>query len=162
MFLRFSTAVERVVETACWMGFLALILTVGFQVFARNILKMPFVWTMDLAQLLFAWLIFVGAAVAFRRGGHYAIDIFPPTWTRWSAALNAFGAAASLCVIYVLIRYGWTLVVLRDTSEVETLGITGAWFFVPIPVCGALMLLFLVENLVRAWKGRLAENGRPT
>jgi TRAP-type C4-dicarboxylate transport system permease small subunit len=154
MFLRFSTAVERVVEAACWMGFLALILTVGFQVFARNILKLPFVWTMDLAQLLFAWLIFVGAAVAFRRGGHYAIDIFPETWTRWSAVLNGFGVAASLCVIYVLVRYGWTLVEVRQTSEVQTLGITEAWFFLPIPVCGGLMLLFLVENLVRAWKGQ--------
>jgi len=159
MFLRFSTAVERVVETGCWIGFLGLILTVGFQVLARNVLKLPFVWTMDLAQLLFAWLIFIGAAVAFRRGGHYAIDIFPERWTRWSAFLGGVGAAASLCVIYVLIRYGWILVEVRQTAEVQTLGITQSWFFLPIPLCGALMLLFLIENLVRAYKSRSTRDG---
>lgn len=159
MFLRFSMAVERVVETGCWIGFLGLILTVGFQVLARNVLKLPFVWTMDLAQLLFAWLIFIGAAVAFRRGGHYAIDMFPESWTRWNAFLGGVGVAASLCVIYVLIRYGWVLVEVRQTAEVQTLGITQSWFFLPIPLSGALMLLFLIENLVRAYKGRSTQDG---
>lgn len=136
---------ERVVSTALWLGFAALIVTVGLQVLARNVFQVPMIWTLDLAQLLFAWLIFIGAAIAYRRGAHYRIDMLPPGWSRASLVLNVVGVVTSVVVIYVLVRYGWFLTALRWRSEVQALGISQGWFYISIPVSGALMGLFLAE-----------------
>ena len=139
---------ERIVATLLWIGFAALVLTVGMQVLARNVLHVPMVWTLDLAQLLFAWLIFVGAAIAYRRGVHYRIDLLPEGWTRAGTALDILGALAALIVVFVLVRYGWMLTGMRATSRVQALGLSEAWFYAAIPTSGALMGLFLVERVI--------------
>lgn len=149
MFTRLCDAVARTTEAALAAGFGALVLTVGLQVFARNILKIPLIWTSDLAQMLFSWLIFVGAACAFRRGAHYSVDILPDRWDGARRWLDLAGYLLAGVVIYVLLVHGWTLAQIRASGTVQSLGISRFWMFVPIPLAGALMVLFLVELLSR-------------
>lgn len=145
MLTRISNAIVKITELGLWLGFLAMVVTVGLQVGARNLLKLPLIWTLDLAQLLFSWLIFIGAAVAFRRGAHYVVDLWPETWSRFHLVLEIISILTSALVIYVLIVHGWTLVEIRSTSNVPSLGISHSWMFLPMPICGVLMLVFLVE-----------------
>ncbi|WP_163272166.1 TRAP transporter small permease [Chelativorans alearense] len=145
MLTRISNAIIKVTEFGLWIGFLVLVVTVGLQVGVRNIFKLPLIWTLDLAQLLFSWLIFIGAAVAFRRGAHYMVDIWPEDWARFRAVLDIIAIAAAAVVIYVLIVHGWTLVDIRRTSTVASLGISHSWMFLPMPLSGGLMLIFLAE-----------------
>lgn len=144
---RICTLVARLAEALLAAGFAALIVTVGLQVLARNVLKIPLIWTGDMAQLLFGWLIFVGAACAYRRGVHYTVDLLPESWDAGRRVLDLFGFALALVVIYVLIVHGWTLAEIRRSGTVQSLGISRFWMFLPIPVSGALMLLFWVEHL---------------
>ncbi|WP_366653638.1 TRAP transporter small permease [Fodinicurvata sp. EGI_FJ10296] len=146
---RVTNATVRWIELVLGMGFLALIMTVGLQVAARNVFRIPLIWTLDLAQLLFSWLIFIGAAMAFRRGVHYTVDIVPEGWATLSAVLRVIGILASAVVIYVLIRYGFVLVGIRQTGLIQSLGISRAWMFLPLPICGLLMLVFLIESTIR-------------
>ncbi|WP_048646693.1 TRAP transporter small permease [Nitratireductor soli] len=145
MLTRISNAIVKVTEFGLWLGFLAMVVTVGLQVGARNVLKLPLIWTLDLAQLLFSWLIFIGAAVAFRRGAHYVVDLWPENWRRFRFVLEIVGVLAAAIVIYVLVVHGWTLVEIRSTSNVSTLGIAHSWMFLPMPIGGGLMLIFLIE-----------------
>ncbi len=57
---RLNEAIERYVGRALAVAFAGLIAVVFMQVAARNVLHMPMIWTLDLAQLLFAWCIFIG------------------------------------------------------------------------------------------------------
>ncbi|RST83887.1 TRAP transporter small permease [Aquibium carbonis] len=147
MLKRFNDLVTLAVETALGVGFLALIGTVALQVVARNLLGLPFIWTLDLAQLLFSWLVFVGAAVAFRRGAHYTVDLWPENSPRIDRVLQAISLLGAVVVVFVLLRYGWNLTRIRWSGSVQSLGISRGWMFVPIPLSGALMLLFLIEFL---------------
>ncbi|MEO3387951.1 TRAP transporter small permease [Mesorhizobium sp. CAU 1741] len=147
MLKRFNDVVMGATEAGLWIGFGALIITVGLQVTARNVLGLPFIWTLDLAQLLFSWIVFIGAAVAYRRGAHYTVDIWPENSPRLDFALRIVGLVAAAIVIYVLVLHGWTLTRIRWTGTVESLGISRGWMFIPIPLGGALMLLFLIEAL---------------
>ncbi len=149
MLSRFCSLVARLAEALLAAGFAAMILTVGLQVLARNVLKIPIIWTGDLAQLLFGWLIFVGAACAYRRGVHYTVDLLPESWDRGRRGLDVFGYALALVVIYVLIVHGWTIAEIRRSGTVQSLNISRFWMFLPIPVGGALMLLFWIEHVVR-------------
>lgn len=148
MLERINREITRVAEFALWVGFLALMITVGLQVVARNLLGLPLIWTLDVAQLLFSWLVFVGAAIAFRRGAHYVVDIWPEDSVRLDLALRIVGAVAASVVVYVLVRYGWAMVAIRHSSEIQSLGISRAWMFLPIPLGGAVMALFLLETMV--------------
>jgi TRAP-type transport system small permease protein len=145
MLKRFNDVVTVAIETALGVGFLALICTVALQVVARNLLGLPFIWTLDLAQLLFSWLVFVGAAVAFRRGAHYTVDLWPENSPRIDRVLQAISLLGAVVVVLVLLRYGWNLTRIRWSGSVQSLGISRGWMFVPIPLSGALMLLFLIE-----------------
>lgn len=145
MLKRFNDVVTAAIETALGVGFLALICTVALQVVARNLLGLPFIWTLDLAQLLFSWLVFVGAAVAFRRGAHYTVDLWPENSPRIDRVLQAISLLGAAIVVFVLQRYGWNLTRIRWSGSVQSLGISRGWMFVPIPLSGALMLLFLIE-----------------
>lgn len=145
MLKRFNDVVTAAIETALGVGFLALICTVALQVVARNLLGLPFIWTLDLAQLLFSWLVFVGAAVAFRRGAHYTVDLWPENSPRIDRVLQAISLLGAAIVVFVLLRYGWNLTRIRWSGSVQSLGISRGWMFVPIPLSGALMLLFLIE-----------------
>ncbi|MEJ8473751.1 TRAP transporter small permease [Roseibium algae] len=152
MINRFCDLVFQMVKLVMWIGFAALIINVGLQVLSRNVLHTAMIWTGDVAQLLFAWLIFLGAALGLRLGAHYKIDMFPQTNPVLSRAIFSIEILAGLAVAIILLRYGWDLAVMRSTAEVQSLGISRFWMFLPMPISGALMLLFLVETIVTGRK----------
>lgn len=153
MIERLGGAVDRLVITLLSAAFAGLVVTVGLQVLARNVLKIPLIWTPDVAQILFTWLIFVGAAVAYRRGAHYAIDLVPDGMPRLGLTLDIVSDAAALLVVFVMVRYGAMLTNMRSSGEIASLGISAAWSYAAIPAGGALIGLFLLEKVVRDLSG---------
>lgn len=154
--------VERLVFWALSALFAGLIVTVATQVFARNVLEIGVIWTLDLAQLLFAWCIFLGAAVALRRGGQYVLHLFPDTWRTVNAAIGLFAFLASLAVVWVMIDAGLTIIERFGRRTNQALGISEGWFYAAIPVGAAVSGLFLLEqgwNRVVSLLGRGGTDG---
>lgn len=147
MLTHFCDQVTRIVTTLMWIAFGGLIATVALQVLARNVLMAPIIWTSDVAQLLFAWLIFVGAAVGLRTGAHYRVDMLPKG-IRWIDLLaDGVALLAAFCVAGILLRYGLELAIVRKTATVQSLGLSRFWMYLPLPASGALMLLYIAEAL---------------
>ncbi|MEM0907455.1 MAG: TRAP transporter small permease [Pseudomonadota bacterium] len=145
-----NDAIERVVMALLSALFAGLIFVVFLQVFSRNVLKVSMIWTPDVAQLLFSWCIFLGAAIAFRRGEHYEVNIFSKDAGRiLKGFVELVGVITAAAVIYVLAGEGLTLARLTLSQEVVSLGISRTWFVAPIGIGGALMGLFLIERVVR-------------
>lgn len=144
---RINDAIERVLSIAMAACFAALIGVVGLQVVSRNILQIAMIWTPDVAQLLFSWCIFVGGALAFRRGAHYEVNVWTPGSIA-STVTGVFAVAASAAVIGVLVWFGWAMVEFISSRTVQSLQLSRAWYFAPIPIGGALMALFLLERIL--------------
>jgi len=51
------------------------VLAAGWGVFTRYVTHTPATWTSEAATTAFAWAVFIGAAAAFKRGGHVSIDM---------------------------------------------------------------------------------------
>ncbi len=151
MLTRLNTLLERFFGAMLAALFAGLILVVFIQVVARNILRVPMIWTLDMAQLLFSWCIFVGAALAFRHGQHYVVDIWPKAG-RFNVLPLIVPVFASAAVIYVLIFNGVLMAEIGLNRMSPALGITEFWFFVPIPLGGLCMALFLLESLLQDWR----------
>ena len=45
------------------------------KVAARYAFTSPLAWTEELATLLFAWLVFIGASLALKKNEHFAIEL---------------------------------------------------------------------------------------
>lgn len=144
---RLNTAIERYVGGALAVAFAGLILVVFVQVAARNVLRMPMIWTLDLAQLLFAWCIFIGASLAFRARAHYIVNIWPADGLMANVSAR-ISLVFSAIIIFVLVFNGLKMSLIGLNRESPSLGLSEFWFFIPIPVCGLLMLLFLIEHVL--------------
>jgi TRAP-type C4-dicarboxylate transport system permease small subunit len=143
--------INRIVSKALgWLlalFFAAMIATVFLQVFARNVLEIPLVWTLDVAQLLFAWCIFLGAALALRWDAHYSLDLVPENWRVTGSVFRIIAHLGAIVVVWVLLVHGWSFTLIGFNRIAPAIGITEFWFFLPIPLSGAAMALFLAEMI---------------
>lgn len=138
---------DRIFQMVLACLFSGLIAVVFIQVAARNILLVPMTWTLDLAQLLFSWCIFLGAAFAYRRGGHYLVNLWPKDSPLEIIPKVATYLAAAV-VVFVLVWHGVIMSMIGLNRVSLALNISEFWFYLPIPLCGAFIGLFTIEALL--------------
>lgn len=133
---------------------LLVLATVGLtftQVVLRTVFNNPQAWAEEVSRYLFAWIVFLGSAVAFARGTHIRIDFIDTlvgprllSWLGKLRLLTVLGAAG-------IMIYAGGLVAWRNRSSTFY---TLPWFpqvlfYVVIPISGALTILFVLWPLVR-------------
>ena len=136
-----------------------LIVPVSLQVFSRFTSLLPsFIWTEELARLMFIWLIMLGAMLGAREGSHFVVDVWPRLGVRASAALNLIGIVAFLVLAVVFVwfgieftRFGWNRI--SELAELPLWIIHVAW-----PITGISWLLFLGESLIDQWRALISGN----
>lgn len=151
---------DRFVEAACAVAVVALTVTVTLQVFNRFVLKTPLAWSEDLAMLLFQWVVFLGAALGVKRLRHFGIELVVrklPEKMRHSVELLT--PVAMAIVALVMIFEGWTLLTFNRTRTYPTMDLTYTWAFLPIPLAGALILIYLLHLEIRRWRGDTSAGG---
>lgn len=130
-------------------GLVIMTAMVAWQVFCRYVLNDSPSWTEPGAVILMSWFIFLGAAVGVRENNHMGFDVLlyvlPPTGKKWLRMISdivifAFGIG--------MVWYGASLVGLTAATTMPSLGISGAWDYVPLVGGGALITLFSLERIV--------------
>jgi len=146
--LRIIDQIDHTLRALLAAMFAGLIFVVAFQVTARNLLFISASWTIECAQLLFSWCIFLGAGLAFRYRQHYIVDLWPAE-SRFAPLIKVFNYVTTFVVVYVLIWHG---AIMSNTGLNRLslgLGISEFWFYLPIPICGSIIMLFLIEDLFK-------------
>ncbi len=144
-------------------GVLALLLgsmtlLVFVSVVRRYVLNNPMTWSEECAQMLFAWLTFLGAYVGFRSRSHIIIDtllIYLPLPLR--RALSRF---VDLCVLALLLLMVWEGFSLAQTTwslEFPAMEISRGYLYLSLPVGAVLMVLAILLS----WRTRQTLEGRP-
>src|SRR5689334_20217217 len=68
---------NRVSDGLAVVLFIAILVLVNFQIFARFALSISVPWTEEVSRLVFVWLAFLGAAIGMREGTLIVIDTLP-------------------------------------------------------------------------------------
>src|SRR4051795_6574374 len=121
------------------------------RVVSRYVFRSPFVWSDELASILFLWLAMLGAVVAFRRSEHMRMStLVARTSPRWRAFFEAF--AVAIAVAFLLLVLHPAIEYAADEAAVVTpaLEIPTVWRATALPVGCGLMLLFAVLRLARS------------
>ncbi|MBX7459723.1 TRAP transporter small permease [Qipengyuania sp. YG19] len=129
-------------------GLILMTLVVGWQVFGRFVLQSSPSWSEQTALLLMIWYVFLAAGAGVWERFHIRIEIFekrliPGTRRRLRISIHALIAVMGL----VLLLFGAQLIWLVRDHVIPSLGISRAFAYIPIPVTGALIILFSIGRI---------------
>lgn len=115
----------------------------------------PLIWSVDLAQLLFIWLCFVGAAKAMRERSHLGVDFLVRLFPH-RARLGVEIALTMLFAAFLLILVweGYKLTQLNIERLFGDSGLSYAWVTIAVPVGCILLLIAIGSNLAEASQRR--------
>ncbi len=135
-----------------------LLATICVLVFAAGVMRSfghPLIWSVDLAQLLFIWLCFFGAARAMRQKGHIGIDLLV-SWLphRNRLAIEAVLAGIILVFLAMLAIEGVKLALQNWQRTFGDSGLSYAWVTLAVPAGCAMLGVALLRNLYVAWTMR--------
>jgi TRAP-type C4-dicarboxylate transport system permease small subunit len=150
---RFTAAYAKLLNGLLGLSVAVLVFPVTLQIFSRFTDLLPhYIWTEEMARLLFVWLIMIGTMIGLREGTHFIVDVFPSATGRFGAALSLIGLVASLVFAIVFVWYGieFTRFGWNRTSELADLPL---WIIhVAWPITGFTWLVFLGERFVDQWR----------
>ncbi|MBY3383465.1 TRAP transporter small permease [Rhizobium laguerreae] len=142
----------RLSNAALWLAGTGLVLMtvfVAWQVFCRYVLNDSPSWTEPGSVMLMSWFIFLGAAVGIRENNHLGFDVLlyvlPKSGKRVLRMISdvvilAFGAG--------MVWYGGALMSLTWNTTLPSLGISGAFDYLPLAGGGMLAVIFSLERIV--------------
>ena len=125
-------------------------------VFVASIMRFfghPLVWSVDLAQLLFVWVCFLGADKAMREKAHLGMEV-PVKYLpyRYRLGVELACSVIVLALLAVLAVKGCELTLLNLERSFGDSTLSYAWVTAAVPVGCLLIGASLVHNMVEAWR----------
>ena len=146
---------DRTLKYALTLLSVVLTLSVFLQVLIRFVFKYPLPWTEEIARIAFVYCIFVGATIAVRENSHLSVDFLLVILPKRVARAAVF--LGMLLVGVFLISVTWQGVVLVLATGVQmspVMQVPFKYLYLILPVSGALMLLYLVANMLALIRGK--------
>ncbi|MCB9949048.1 MAG: TRAP transporter small permease [Rhodospirillaceae bacterium] len=154
MVMRFLSAIDRVIAAAlrwicilCLVGLFAVLLGM---VLIRFVPIARLSWSSEVIELLFAWLVFSGAAALWRTGEHFRIEALSEALgsSRPGLILTIVVEILALGFIVLFAHYGLQLT-LRASATSPILALPRTFWYLPMPMAGVIMAVYSVRNLAR-------------
>jgi TRAP-type C4-dicarboxylate transport system permease small subunit len=153
---RWLDPVEQALMVMCGLALGGFSCTVFFDVVTRSI-GHPVLWVQEVTTTFFVYGIFIGTAAATRRNDHLYLSAIAEAMSGTRRLLvETFNRlvllGAALCMVYFgFINFveGFHAFRMPSLTPLATL-------YAPIPLAGALVALFAVEQLVNGWRNGFA------
>lgn len=136
---------------------LSVILTVSvfLQVLVRFVFKYPLPWTEEIARIAFVYCIFIGATIAVRENSHLSVDFLLVILPKKVARAAVFAGMLLVGMFLAFVTWqGMVLVLATGVQMTPVMQLPFKYVYLILPVSGALMLLYLVSNLLALLRGK--------
>lgn len=143
------------IELAACIVLLAVVTGLVFVAAIMRFFGHPLIWSVDMAQLLFIWLCFIGGTKAMREKSHLGMEVLvkhfgymPRLWVELACS------AIVLAFLAVLVVEGIDLTLLNRERTFGDSSLSYAWVTAAVPVGCLLLGLALAHNMIEAWRRR--------
>ncbi len=140
-------------------SFLVMVVLTCWQVFTRYILGNPSSWSEELVSYMFAWMSLLGASLVTSERGHMNIPILGehvgPGARKLLLCLGE--VIAFLFSLVILVFGGVKIANLAMGQMTSSLGVPIGIFYVVMPVCGILNMIYTVMNIIEIVSGKVKE-----
>lgn len=150
---------NRILEILAGVSFLVMVALTCWQVFTRYILGSPSTWSEELVSYMFAWASLMGASLITGERGHMNIPIvverMNPTLQK---VLGVSGELVAFLFSLVILVYGGVKISgLAMGQMTSSLNVAVGVFYVIMPVCGVVNMIYTVLNIEDICKAKPEE-----
>ncbi len=149
-------ALNHIMNVLAGGSLIVMTLLTCWQVFTRYVLNNPSTWSEELVGYLFAWASLFGASLITGERGHMnipvVVELMPAGAQKFFAIFGEIIAMAFSAV--VLILGGYQITQLAMGQMTSSLGVAVGIFYVAMPVCGVINILYTALNIYDICKGK--------
>jgi len=114
------------------------------QIIFRVFFNISIFWTFEVSTFMFTWIIFLGAAIGFKRKSHFSISLvvekFSPKIIKF---FDKFIIIVVTIFLVIVIKYGWDLMIVTRYQISPSLRIPMSIIYSVIPFGSSIMLLYV-------------------
>lgn len=151
---KYKLCLSYVEEFFAGFALIVVVLSVCWGVVTRYITETPATWTTEIATIAFAWLVFVGAAAAFKYNMHMSVDVvmnlFPRTVRRAIMALIDLLIVVFLAYLVVL---AWIFSLASMGDPLPILRWPRSILYSSVLIGSACMTVRYTQFALRRWRG---------
>lgn len=136
------------IEYAC-AGLLlgAVVILIGIAAVARGF-GIPIIWSVEIAQLLFVWLVIIAADLGMQANRHFGMEIMLDNVSpAVRKATEIFNILVMIGLLVTLLIYAWDNTLLMDSRLDGALQLPGSWYHGSMVVGFALLIRTLLIQL---------------
>lgn len=127
---------------------LILLIILVFIAAALRWFKLPLVWSVDMAQLFFVWISFIGADIALQNNRHIGVDIFIRKLPQKVKNVILFIAyVLALVFLGFVLYYGVYLAIINYKRQFSGMEFSFSWATAAAPFGAVLMIRTLIKKL---------------
>ena len=147
---KLRTTLNRVLELLAGLSMSVMVILTTYQVIVRYIFNSPSTWSEELVGYIFGWSTMLGATLISGERGHMNIPVLvdrmsPPLRKAfhiiWEVVAFLFSAS-------ILVFGGFQVSKLAMGQQTSSLGVAVGVFYWVMPVCGVVILLYSILNIV--------------
>ena len=149
------TVLNRLLNVLAGVSFIAMVVLTCWQVFTRYVLQNPSSWSEELVSYLFAWASLFGASLITGERGHMNIPILVEKCPASAQkVLNVFGELIAFAFSAIILLYGGIQITQLAMGQMtSSLGVAVGVFYIALPVCGVLNMIYTVLNIADICRG---------
>ena len=149
----------KLLNALAGISFIAMVILTCWQVFARYILKSPSTWSEELVSYLFSWASLLGASLITGERGHMNIPIIVEHLNVGAQkALGIFGEIVAFAFSAIILVYGGIQISQLAMGQMtSSLGVAVGVFYVVMPLCGILNMIYTILNIADICNGTTQE-----
>ena len=155
---KIRSVLNKALNLLAGLSMAVMVILTTYQVIARYIFNSPSTWSEELVGYIFGWSTLFGATIVSGERGHMNIPILvdrmnPPLRKAfhilWEVVAFVFSAS-------ILVFGGFQVSKLAMGQQTSSLGVAVGVFYWAMPICGVVILLYSVLNIVGIAKGTIS------
>nr|WP_297173229.1 TRAP transporter small permease [uncultured Agathobaculum sp.] len=145
---------NRIMNVLAGASLIAMTALTCWQVFTRYVLSNPSTWSEELVGYIFAWASLFGASLITGERGHMnipvVVELMPDKAQKF---FGIFGEIIAMLFSAIILIYGgYQITLLAMGQMTSSLGVAVGVFYIAMPVCGVINILYTVLNIYEICK----------
>ena len=139
--------IENILTAICAVLLAFLVVSVFTEVMIRYVIHAPSAWTEEVAQFILVWFSLLAAAVAARRGMHFAIRfgvMYLPSGMRWTIRQVCNAAVVLFLAVILKQAIGYLDIVSNQSAMATEINLRIPYAGIPVGI-GMLMVIYILE-----------------
>ena len=150
-------ALTHLLNGLAGVSFLAMVVLTCWQVVTRYLLQNPSSWSEELVSYLFAWMALLGASLVTSERGHMNIPVIVERLPGGlKTAFSVFAELVAFAFSAVILVFGGVQITSLAMGQMtSSLGVAIGVFYIVLPLCGVLNMVYTAMNIYDIVKGNI-------